>query len=623
MEANLGKKMEKSDSNNTESLYDILIVEDNPGDVVIVREMIKVTGTNFTLTHAKNLRETFAFCEQKEFDVILLDLGLPESSSLETLKMIKQFKIKSPIVVMTGLDDEQAALAALREGAQDYLVKNRLTPENILKSIKYGIERKKIEELLKKHTRQFSILSTASAGLSQCENISSSFRITIESISSLLEKTNTIAIEFVNSDSFRLSNTDWLKPWYDDIKKQTGIDLSNPVFSINRDKQKLFNLFEDGGIHEVEDGLYRVLNSTVDKSVCEELERKIGIDRIYAFGFIKSKNYYGTGIIFSKKVIQTDDLGIIETIVRQASLCIHRRMIEKDLRISEYRYKELSRELEQKVNERTKDLETVNKQLNEELTERIKIENALKKNEIQLKELNTTKDKFFSIVAHDLKNPFTSLIGTSELLYDNINLMSNADIHKLALILNDSAKSGYAILQNLLDWSRSQTGLLKYNPEELNLNKLIKENISNLQLFASNKEIYFIYKPELETLIFSDNGMINTILRNLLSNSIKFSTRGSTVVIKTMKDTTEIIVSIADKGIGISPENLEKLFKLDTKFSMTGTEKEQGTGLGLKLSKEMVEKEGGRIWVESIVNQGSTFYFTIPIKSDKANLSDK
>lgn len=617
------KNTQNPDSKILESAYNILIVEDNPGDVVIVREMFKIADANFTLTHAKNLKETFVICEKQEFDVILLDLGLPECTSLETLKMIKQIRIKSPIVVMTGLDDEETALAALREGAQDYLVKNRLTPETILKSIKYGIERKKIEELLKKHTHQFSILSTATATLSQCENVSSSFRITIDSIVSLLEKSNAIAIEYLNKGSFRTSNTEWLAPWYDEIKIQTGFDLSNPVISVDREKKMLLDLYEDGKVHEVEDRLYKVFDGKVDRSVCEDLEKKIGINRIYAFGFIKSNNYYGSGLIFTKSKIESDDLGIIEAILRQATLCIHRRMIENDLRISEYRYRNLSQELEQKVVERTKDLEAANKNLNDELTERIKVENALKKNEIQLKELNTTKDKFFSIVAHDLKNPFTSLIGTSELLYDNISRMSNGDIHKLALILNDSAKSGYAILQNLLDWSRSQTGLLKYNPEILNLNKLIEENISNLHLFATNKEIYFIYKPEKVTTIFSDNGMINTILRNLLSNSIKFSHRGGTVIIITREDPNEFTVSIADKGIGISRENIEKLFKLDTKYAMIGTENEQGTGLGLKLSKEMVEKEGGRIWVESTVNQGSTFFFTIPKKMETTITTDK
>jgi signal transduction histidine kinase/DNA-binding NarL/FixJ family response regulator len=611
--------IEKNLTASAEPFLNILIVEDNHGDVVIVRELIKDSGVRFKLTHATNLKETFALCEQGEFDVILLDLGLQESSSLETLKMIKVFNIKSPIVVMTGLDDEEIALSALREGAQDYLVKNRLTAENILKSIKYGIERKKIQDLLKKHTHRFSILSSATAALSQCENILSSFSTTCVNIHLLVENANAVSLELEDTDSVRICCSEWLGKWHKEIKIHAGIDLNKPVFPFRREKKELIDLLSDGKLHESEGGLYDVLKDTVDKSHCEELERITGIKKIYAFGFIKSRTLYGAGLIFSDKVIEIEDLEIIETIVRQATLCIHRRSIEKDLRLSEYRLRRLSKELEDKVTERTKDLETANENLHLELTERIKAEDALKKSELQLMELNATKDKFFSIVAHDLKNPFTSLIGTSELLYDNISILKNDDIHKLALVLNDSAKSGYAILQNLLDWSRSQTGLMKYNPENLNLDKLIEENISNVHLFASNKEIYMVYTPNGKTSIFSDKGMINTILRNLLSNAIKFSHRGSKVLIHTKYARNEVIISIKDSGIGISSENIEKLFRLDTKHSEIGTENEQGTGLGLKLSKELVEKEGGRIWVESTVKQGSTFYFSIPLKKSELN----
>ncbi len=617
MERGIEKTVEKNWIPPKEPFLNILIVEDNPGDVIIVREFIKETGAKFNLTHATNLKETYAFCEQGEFDVILLDLGLQESTSLETLKKIKVFNIKSPIVVMTGLDDEDVALAALREGAQDYLVKNRLTSENILKSIKYAIERKKIQDLLKRHTHQFSILSSATASLSQCETKLSSFITTCENIHLLLEKANAISLEFEEPDSIRIFNAEWLTPWYDEIKIQTGIDLNNPVLPFTRQKQELVELFKDGKILEADGGLYDILKGAVDIKQCMELERITGTKKIYAFAFIKAEDFYGAGIILSPKIIDNDDLEIIETIVTQATLCIHRRSIEKDLRLSEFRLTKLSKELEDKVIVRTKDLETANENLHLELTERIKAEDALKKSELQLTELNTTKDKFFSIVAHDLKNPFTSLIGTSELLYDNISNLKNDDIHKLALVLNDSAKSGYAILQNLLDWSRSQTGLLKYNPENLSLDKLIEENISNLHLFASNKEINMIYKPNGETSIFSDKGMIDTILRNILSNAIKFSHRGSKVLIHTKYARNEVVISVKDSGIGISAENIEKIFKLDTKHSGIGTEKEQGTGLGLKLSKELVEKGGGSIWVESIVNQGSTFNFSIPLKKSK------
>jgi signal transduction histidine kinase len=241
-------------------------------------------------------------------------------------------------------------------------------------------------------------------------------------------------------------------------------------------------------------------------------------------------------------------------------------------------------------------------------------EEALQKSEIRLKELIATKDKFFSIVAHDLKNPFTSLLGSSELLSGNIDQMNAEDIKKLTGILNDSAKNGYAILQNLLDWSRSQTGILEINPERIDLKNLVDRNSSNLQLSANNKEIK-IYLESLEDIyIFSDKNMLNTVLRNLLSNAIKFTRRGGKVVVGAQVDSDEVIISVKDDGIGIPENKIEMLFRIDQRNSTPGTENEIGTGLGLKLSKEFVEKLGGRLWVESIESKGSTFKFSVPVK---------
>lgn len=251
------------------------------------------------------------------------------------------------------------------------------------------------------------------------------------------------------------------------------------------------------------------------------------------------------------------------------------------------------RRIEQKVVDRTKELEIANN---------------------QLVELNATKDKFFNIVAHDLKNPFTSLMGSSELLYENIHSMSPGNIKKLASILNDSAKGGYSILQNLLDWSRSQTGLLKISPQKINLKNIVSENISNLQLSAANKEITLKNESEEDIYVLTDKNMINTILRNLLSNAIKFTRKGGNVTVKIITEADKFIIQVIDSGIGISPDKIEKLFNIETKHTEPGTEKEQGTGLGLKLCKEFVEKLGGTIRVESIENEGSKFSFSIPLK---------
>ena len=594
---------------------DILMVEDNPGDVILVKELIKLTGVKFTLTHAAGLKETFALCSNKEFDVILLDLGLPGSKGLETLKLIQVFRINSPIVVMTGLDDEDIALSSLREGAQDYLVKNKLTSDNILRAIKYGIERKKIQDLMKKHTHQFSLLSSATGSITRSESISSIYAITCENIKLLLKRTDSIAIEFNNSITMHASGLEWLKPWSEKIRSLTGVDIDKPIFHIADQKDELLKIFKDGKLHQIKGGLYEIFSGYIGKNDCEELEKLIGIKNIYAVGFIKGEMFYGGAIIFSPKMIDDDDSKIVETISAQASLSIHKKSIEKELRLSEYRFRKLNKELEQKVKERTKDLEFVNSKLNQELTDRIRIEQALKKSETQLIELIATKDKFFNIVAHDLKNPFTSLLGSSELLFDNIHNMDTRSIRKLALILNDSAKSGYAILQNLLDWSRSQTGLLKINPEKFNLNNLINENISTLQLPASNKEIVMSNKVKEDVFVFADKNMINTILRNILSNAVKFTYKSGKVTVTSAKKNNKITVTVKDTGIGIPEDKIKKLFSLETKNSMPGTENEQGTGLGLKLSKEFVEKLGGKIWVESVAGKGSEFKFTIPLNN--------
>jgi two-component system, sensor histidine kinase and response regulator len=259
-----------------------------------------------------------------------------------------------------------------------------------------------------------------------------------------------------------------------------------------------------------------------------------------------------------------------------------------------------------------------------DITEHKKVDEDLMKSEAQLRDLIATKDRFFNIVAHDLKNPFTSLLGSTELLSENIHLMDSEKIRRLALILNESAKSGYAILLNLLDWSRSQTGLIRLCHERINLKDLIDNNISDLRLYSTNKNICISSEVKDDIFICSDKNVINTVLRNLLSNGLKFTQQGGKVTVSVTSTETETSVSVKDTGIGISQENIYKLFRIDTKFQLSGTENEQGTGLGLKLCNEFVEKLGGRIWVESTENEGSDFRFTIPVvPPDGADETDR
>ncbi len=579
-----------------EKPFRILLVEDNPGDVILVNELLRSSGLIYSLKHVSTLKDTLLAGTRKEFDVVLLDLGLPDSMGLETLKKVHSSCERSAIVVMTGLDDENTALESLREGAQDYLVKGNLTTDSIIRGIKYGIERKKIEDLLRKNARRFSLLSATATAINECVDIASIFEVTCRNINLLLDQNCTVGIDLTCQGECHVAGIEFIEPCFDQIEKITGLNLADPVIRVNDQKKGILKFFGDGKLHKV---------------FHKPGEAK-GI-QVYAIGFGKNKTIYGGVVLITRNDVGKDDHNIIETLGNQASLSIHRAAIEKDLKISENRYRKLSEELEMKVRERTRDLETSNYQLNQELIERHLAEEALKESEARLKELNATKDKFFNIIAHDLKNPFTSLLGSTELLNDNFREMGEDKVVELIRILNDAAKRGYAILQNLLDWSRSQTGTMTFNPEKINLKRIIDENISYLKLSSEEKKITLTSEVQRDLNILADRNMIHTVLRNLLGNGIKFTPTYGTVTVSATRQNNEATISVKDTGIGIPEDKINELFRIDTKFTRPGTNMEQGTGLGLKLCKEFVEMQGGKIWVKSTVNIGSEFIFTIPI----------
>jgi PAS domain S-box-containing protein len=248
-----------------------------------------------------------------------------------------------------------------------------------------------------------------------------------------------------------------------------------------------------------------------------------------------------------------------------------------------------------------------------DITKRLDDEKALRESEQKLRELNATKDKFFSIIAHDLKNPFNQLIGFTDLLLINIRDYTLTEIEEFIQLLNKSAKNGYRLLENLLEWSRTQTNKKYFNPEKFFIKELLLKNIDLLQNNAQTKNIDIEVHIKDDVSVLADYNMILTVLRNLISNSIKFTRINGKIKILTNQFENQLQISISDNGIGISEEDQNKLFKIDIHHSTKGTNNEGGTGLGLILCKEFITMNSGNIWVESKLNEGSTFYFTIPI----------
>jgi signal transduction histidine kinase len=394
-----------------EKFLKILLVEDNPGDVYLIKELLMTSGLESIVDRSSSLADATKKAAIQDYDAVLLDLGLPDSFGLDTLKKFQLTKINAPVVVLTGLDDEEIAIETVKEGAQDYLIKGNLTGDNIMRSIRYGIERMK---------------------------------------------------------------------------------------------------------------LYREI--AVAK---EELQK-------------------------------------------------------------------LNEDLEQKVKTRTRELEIY---------------------AAELKELNATKDKFFGIIAHDLKNPLSSLIGASELLINYANQLDKDNILNISMLLHGSAQQGYALLENLLEWSMTQTGKLEFSPQKMILNEVIKDTISIFKTQATNKNVDLQCKINgiLEAEV--DKNLICSVLRNLLSNAIKFTPKNGKVTIHAQRVRDSIEISVKDTGIGIPEEIGNDIFRIDIKYTREGTEQEKGTGLGLLLCREFIEKHGGEIWVESRLGEGSEFKFTIPLKS--------
>lgn len=236
----------------------------------------------------------------------------------------------------------------------------------------------------------------------------------------------------------------------------------------------------------------------------------------------------------------------------------------------------------------------------------------LKEQEKILTELNATKDKFFSIIAHDLRNPMSAILGLAKSLERRILEKKYDKLDTFCFHIHQTTEQSFNLLNNLLDWSRMQTGRMSFLPLILKLEPLVQENIKLLASNCNEKNITVAYDIPSTLELNADKFMITTVIRNILGNAIKYTHPKGMIEISAKEMDGNILIAIKDNGIGIAKENAKKLFKIETNFSTLGTNKEIGTGLGLILCKEFIKKHNGNIWVESIEDKGTTFYFTLP-----------
>ena len=247
-----------------------------------------------------------------------------------------------------------------------------------------------------------------------------------------------------------------------------------------------------------------------------------------------------------------------------------------------------------------------------DITDRVKISKEIQLRNEQLTQLNAEKDKFFSIIAHDLKSPFTGLLGLTELMVESSDSFTKEEFVEYSKSINKASKKLYKLLENLLEWAQVQRGTITFTPMNLDLAQIVGQSIDIIYQRALQKKITIINEITSPQKVYIDEKMTQTVLRNLLSNAVKFTKSGGRVFIKAESlDEKRLRVSIEDTGVGIPKEDIERLFRIEQKVCSLGTEGESSTGLGLLLCKEFVEMHGGRIWIESEMGKGSKFSFTI------------
>lgn len=264
-----------------------------------------------------------------------------------------------------------------------------------------------------------------------------------------------------------------------------------------------------------------------------------------------------------------------------------------------------------------KNLEAQAQHLNKLYSQLIQNENVLKATNDELVKINQEKDKFFSIISHDLRSPFAGFVTLTDLITKNINAFTKEELLELIESLNNNAQSTYSLLEDLLEWARSQMGRIKINIEKVDIATITYETLYSMSNLAEQKEITLEHNIDRNTFVECDRNMISTVVRNIISNAIKFTNINGKITLYSEIIETSLMkkywrVSVEDTGVGMSDEQLKNLFSLNLYNSTIGTANEKGTGLGLVISNDFIQKMNGRMWVESQVGKGSVFHIELP-----------
>ena len=531
----------------------ILLVEDNDDDALLIRESL--SGTALEIDRAERLSTALAQLTLGKFDAVLLDLSLPDAWGLDTIRRLRREAAAVPIVVLTGLNDEEIAMRAVEEGAQDYLFKGQADGHLLARSLRYAIQRHRAEETLKERNRELLILQKIS------ETILGSL-----DLKAVLEK---ILEEAMVTDSFDLGNIRLLDRSGEMLEVVAGRGYRHSEHVLGHralartteSEQSKFGdrLFREPCIEEElqQCGGYRTL-------------KKEGVESFIMVPVRANGEVVGTLQLASRtpRKFKPEEVNLLQTIGNQLGVAVQKAQL----------YEETVRQA------------------------------------VELERANKLQADFTAMIAHDLRSPLMNIMGVAEVMVAGMFGSVSREQTKWLGRIQSNSQSLVDLVSDFLDVSKLESGYIDLSRETLNLSGLIQKNLDSYRVLALDKKISIrgSVDPSLPV-IHADPRRLDQVLSNLISNAIKFTREdGEVEVGAALMDAARVKVWVGDNGVGIAANEIGRLFE---KYRQGGNVKHsshRGTGLGLVICKMIVEAHGGRIWVESVEGKGTTFFFSLP-----------
>jgi signal transduction histidine kinase/CheY-like chemotaxis protein len=531
----------------------VLLVEDNDDDVLLIEESL--SETKISIARAERLSSALEQLAKGGFDAVLLDLSLPDAQGLDTISRVHSQAPGVPIVVLTGLNDEEAAVKAVERGAQDYLIKGQVDGHLLTRSLRYAIQRHKAEESLKERNRELLVLRKIS------EAILGSLDLKMV-LDQILEQA-------MLSGSFDLGNIRLLDSSGETLEVAVTRGYRNPK-----------NVLSHRRISRTMEASQSRFGDRIFKQPCVQ-------ENVQACEGLRTLKKEGVELLIEVPIRANDEvLGTLQLATR-----VPRKFLPEEIHL----------------------LETIGNQMGVAV-QKAQLYEETRRQASELEKASKLQADFTAMIAHDLRSPLMNITGVVEVMIAGMFGPVTEEQKKWLARMQANSRTLVDLVSDFLDFSKLESGYVDVRKERVNLSELIQKSIENFRVLAQEKGISISDAVDLSLpAVHVDPRRVDQVLSNLIGNAIKFTgEEGETEVGAVLADASQVKVWVKDNGVGIPSDEIDQLFQ---KYRQGGNAKcsdRQGTGLGLVICKMIVEAHGGKIWVESQPGQGSTFFFSLP-----------